>query len=180
MIGTDAPFVEKGPAVYYATEKVVLMDAAAVSLARTAAADAASARARLCAHPNPRAAQHDMLIVAKGGTYIRPHRHIGRTETLTVMGGRAEALLFDDEGRLDRRFTLTTIDDGGIFFYRMPSGRFHSLVVEGEEFIFLETTIGPFDVSTTEQAPWAPVDVNEGSAWLEEVMRRDPGTAPGT
>ena len=51
---------------------------------------------------------------------------------------------------------------------------FHALIVETDHLVFHETTTGPFDPRTTEQAPWAPPadDAVAGLAFLRAVGTR--------
>ena len=113
-------------------------------------------RCRLCFHADPSAPQQEMLIVMHHTSYVRPHRHLSRLETLSVFEGRCDALLFDAGGAVIERIGLSPAHEGGRFFYRMPAGAFHTLAFASEWLVFLETTTGPFDPSDTEGAAWAP------------------------
>ena len=144
------------PEVLYAEREVVTADPDLVSALRAMAEASPRRRARLCAHPNPDAAQQEMLIVMAGDSYVRPHRHLNKTETLTVLEGAAEALLFSEDGRLEQRIPMAPFGQPGVFFYRMPAGRFHSLQIRTPWLVFLETTAGPFEPGASEGAPWAP------------------------
>ena len=42
-------------------------------------------RVRLCAHHRAEDALHEMLIVLGRGTYVRPHRHVNKTESFHVI-----------------------------------------------------------------------------------------------
>src|SRR5204862_7175921 len=55
-------------------------------------------RARLCAHPNPDDPLHEMLIVLDRGTYVRPHRHAGKSESFHVIEGELDVVLFAYDG----------------------------------------------------------------------------------
>lgn len=144
--------------VLYASTDLVTADPEMVAILRALAEASPRRRARLCAHPDPDAPQQEMLIVMSGDTYVRPHRHLRKSETLTVLEGEAEALIFDAEGGLEARIALAPFGQERPFFYRMPQGRFHGLAVRTPWFIFLETTSGPFDPAGSESAPWAPAD----------------------
>ncbi len=62
--------------------------------------------------------------------------------------------------------------EDGIFFYKMPPGIFHTLIFKSDWLVFLETTIGPFDPSSSEAAPWAPpeTDAAAGDAYLSRLV----------
>ena len=66
--------------------------------------------------------------------------------------------------------------DGGAFFYRMPERQYHSLRFRSEWLVFVETTIGPFDRSTTQTRDWSPPETEPvaGHAFLAALA-----SAPG-
>jgi cupin fold WbuC family metalloprotein len=126
---------------------------------------------RWCFHANADAAQQEMLIVMHQSSYVRPHRHIGKMETLMVIEGACDALLFDDTGHVTDIAAMSPAGGGGHFFYRMPDQIFHSLIFRSEWLVFLETTIGPFDRAMTELADWAPPesDMALGHSYLKNL-----------
>ena len=54
-------------------------------------------RARYCTHSLVDDEVHEMVIYHKEGTYIRPHKHIGKTESFHLIDGEADVVFFDDE-----------------------------------------------------------------------------------
>lgn len=156
------------PEVLYATEPFATAGPAAVSLIKTLAGQAPRQRCRICFHPSPDAPSHEMLIAMSGASYVRPHRHGAKTETLLVLEGAATAHLFDENGRQTDALPLKPFGHGEAFFYRMPAGIFHTLTFQSDWFVYLETTLGPFDAASSEAAPWAPPedDQDAGRAYL--------------
>jgi cupin fold WbuC family metalloprotein len=146
------------PEVVYADPGLVVADARTVGALRAIAEAAPRRRARLCAHESAQAAQHEMLIVMAGDGYVRPHRHTAKSETFTVLEGEVDALIFDEDGAPTRKIPMGPFGTDRTFFYRMPSGLFHSLSFRTPWLVFLETTIGPFDPGSSEGAPWAPAE----------------------
>src|ERR1039458_7516361 len=59
-------------------------------------------------HALPADNAHRFLNVLFRGAYIRPHRHVTppKSETLLVLEGIADALLFDDRGSIAARYPL--------------------------------------------------------------------------
>jgi cupin fold WbuC family metalloprotein len=110
-------------------------------------------------------------------TYVRPHRHIGKVETLAIVEGECEAVLFNNAGDLIDVISMSAPELGDNFFYRMPEGLFHSLIFRSEWLVFIETTIGPFDRLQTELASWAPpeTDPAAGHAYLASLCKRGLG-----
>lgn len=115
-------------------------------------------RARWCAHPGNDADTQEMVIVLTKSSCIPPHRHPGRSETLCVLEGRAKAWFFSDDGCAVRCLQMTNAAEGGTFLYRTNPGEFHTLELESEFFVFVETTRGPFDPASTQIAGFGPVE----------------------
>jgi cupin fold WbuC family metalloprotein len=115
-----------------------------------------------------------MLIAMQAGSYVRPHRHLGRSESYHVISGAATVLLFADDGTPLERLPLGDLASGRSFFFRLDRPVFHSLVVETGPFVFHETTTGPFDPTTSQGAPWAPEEraADAGRALLAAALRR--------
>lgn len=132
-------------------------------------------RCRLCTHPNPDAAQQEMLIVMSADSYVRPHRHFGKSETFTVLEGEVDALVFAEDGALSEVIAMGPYESGRQFFYRMPERVFHTMVFRTPWLVYLETTIGPFSPDSSEGAPWSPPesDPDAGQAWLAALDRRE-------
>ncbi len=162
------------PEVIYTNRTFVVAGAEEVAMLKREAATTPRRRCRLCAHPDPSAAQQEMLIVMRGEGYVRPHRHRGKTETLTVLEGAADAVIFDEAGHVTEVARMAPYSEGGRFFYRMPEGTFHGLVFRSEWLVYLETTVGPFDPGRSEGAPWAPAEqeAGAGAAYMAELTAR--------
>lgn len=146
----------KSPEVVYSDGGFLAVDTRIVDMLKTGAALAPRRRCRLCLHAHPDSAQQEMLIVMHRDSYVRPHRHHGKVETLGIVEGQCEALIFDESGSVTERIAMSAPGSGGAFFYRMPMGTFHTLRFLSEWLVFVETTIGPFDPLASEGASWAP------------------------
>lgn len=162
------------PEVIYTDREFVVAGAAEVALLKRQAALTPRRRCRLCAHPSPASAQHEMLIAMLGDSYVRPHRHRGRSESLTVLEGAADAVLFDPDGAIREVIRMAPHAERGRFFYRMPEGLYHGLVFRSPWFVYLETTAGPFDPACSEPAAWAPpeTEVEAGRAYAAALAAR--------
>ena len=173
---------EVQPGIYYTDRDVVSADQTVINVLKEAARTLPIRRARLCAHPTPDALQQDMLIVSHRDTYVAPHRHLTKSETMIVLEGEADAYFFDEAGTLENIVPMGSLASGRTYFYRMPAGRFHSLRITSELLVFVEGTLGPFVRSESENAPWAPAadDAEKGHAYLArlheqyEASRRKP------
>jgi cupin fold WbuC family metalloprotein len=145
-----------------------------------AAKAAASPRRR--AHHNIHASPADpvqrFLVVTKGDTYFRPHRHATRAELALLLRGHVDVLLFDDAGRVLARHSVGA--DADNFAYETPQGVWHTLVPAAAGCAFLEIKEGPYDPATAVQfADWAPPEgdgaVPAFRAWLRQAQ---PGDSP--
>lgn len=155
MTGYDSRLRHVSPEVIYSDGGFLAVGDPIVSLLKDKAKASQRRRCRLCFHASAEADQQEMLIVMHRSSYVRPHRHLSKVETLTIIEGSCDALLFDDTGRVTQVIHMAA-PGNGCFFYRMPEGIFHTLIFRSEWLVFLETTIGPFDAAMSEQATWAP------------------------
>jgi cupin fold WbuC family metalloprotein len=167
------------PEVIYSDGRFLAVNNEIVSLLKDKAATSARRRCRLCFHANQDSAQQEMLIVMHQTSYVRPHRHIGKGETLTIIEGTSDTLLFDEAGAVTNVIPMSPASEGGSFFYRMPERLFHTLIFRSEWLVFLETTVGPFDRDKTELAAWAPPesDAAAGHAYLASLRLPAPSLA---
>jgi cupin fold WbuC family metalloprotein len=159
------------PEVIYSDGRFLAVNNEIVSLLKDKAVVSPRRRCRLCFHADQDSPQQEMLIVMHHTSYVRPHRHIGKGETLTIIEGACDTLLFDESGAVTSTIAMSPASEGGSFFYRMPERLFHTLIFRSEWLVFLETTVGPFDREKTELAAWAPPesDAAAGHAWLADL-----------
>ena len=118
-------------------------------------------RIRLCTHNNLEAKLHEMFIIHHQDTYVRPHKHIGKSESTHIIEGLVDIIIFDDDGRIEQVINMGDYSSGKIFYFRMEKPYFHTLIIRSEVLVFHEITNGPFDLNTTIFAHWSPDGVNE-------------------
>ncbi len=129
-------------------------------------------RIRLCAHRDPSDDLHEMFIVHAAGTYVRPHLHVGKAESIHVVAGEAEVVYFDEGGRITGGCRVGDWSSGDTFYLRIPPRVYHCLVIRSENLVFHEVTSGPFRREDTLYAPWSP-DPDDSSAVLEFTDRME-------
>jgi cupin fold WbuC family metalloprotein len=156
-------FTAESPEVFYAPPGLLGAGPDTIDWLIEQASRQPSGKSRLCLHTSPAALVHDMIVVHGHDTYVRPHRHLAHGETLTLLRGRATAVVFDESGTIKDTADMRPIEAGGLGFYRMPPGLFHALVVVTEWVVFQETCAGPFDRTKSEAAPWSP-EPGDGTA----------------
>ena len=130
-------------------------------------------RARLCAHKDNENRIHEMFIVLTDDVYIRPHRHINKSESFHVIEGTATVVFFDDAGRIQEVVHVGDYLSGRPFYYRNEDARFHTQIVTSESLVFHETINGPFKRADTIFAPWSPEESDsiEVMAYMVKLKR---------
>jgi cupin fold WbuC family metalloprotein len=154
--------------VYVADEPIVKVTRHDVDWLKGLAAGTRKRRVRLCAHKNTQDTLHEMLIVLDGATYVRPHRHRGKSESFHVVEGRLSVVVFDEAGGIREAIRLGEYASGRQFYYRLAEPAYHTVLIESVSAVIHETTNGPFDRAETEFAPWSPPeeDAEAGRRYL--------------
>ena len=150
------------PEVVFAQSDVVAVGRDWLDRLKRDALAAPRRRARLCLHADHDDAVQEMVIAFCRGSWVRPHRHVGRCESLHVIEGELAVLLFDDAGGVERRIDLC---GGGTsngaqssrpFMYRLSTPAWHTVVPCSDFVVVHEVTQGPFIAGDDGFAPWSP------------------------
>lgn len=128
-------------------------------------------RSRLCTHPTATDPLHEMLICLARGTYVRPHRHVGKSESFHIIEGELDVVLFHDDGTLREVIPMGPYQTNATFFYRLMEPCFHTVLVKTPRVLFHETTNGPFSASENDYPPWAPVENADNVAEYLDSLR---------
>ena len=112
-------------------------------------------RARYCTHSSVEDDVHEMIIYIKKDTYIRPHKHIGKTESFLLIDGEADVVIFNEKGKLIHACNIGKYGTGKDYYYRIPESCYHSQIFR-KDTIFHEATKGPFEKKSTIFPKWAP------------------------
>ena len=153
-------FAEQNREVFYATDHIKIVSSNELDFLTDKALANGRKRARVCLHENESATLHEMLIVHGRGAYIRPHKHFGKSESIHIIEGLLDLVLFDDQGSITQVVNMGNYASGKPFYQRLDSPVFHTLIIRSERLIFHETTNGPFCRTESVFAPWAPEDVD--------------------
>lgn len=113
-------------------------------------------RIRLCAHKDIDNRLHEMLIVHTKDTYVRPHKHLNKSESFHIIEGLVDVVVFDEVGDIIEVVQMGDYSSERKFYYRVSDSYYHSLFITSDFLVFHETTNGPFRRSDTVFAPWAP------------------------
>jgi len=113
-------------------------------------------RIRICAHPNTTDRLHEMLIVHTRGAYVRPHKHLNKSEAVHIIEGEVDMVFFDDLGKVTEVAQLGEYGTGRDFYYRVAAPLYHTLLITSRFLVFHEVTNGPFRREDTIFPAWAP------------------------
>jgi len=113
-------------------------------------------RIRLCTHKDPQDALHEMLIVHERSAYVRPHMHPGKIESMHVISGLVDVVVFDEAGEAREVISMGDYASGLPFYYRVDTPIFHTLLIRSDVLVFHEVTDGPFQPGSSVFPTWAP------------------------
>lgn len=139
--------------VYIVNEGIISLDNEAVDFLKARADEAPLRRARICAHRNNDDPIHEMLIVQAYDSYIRPHKHLNKSESFHVVEGCADIIIFKENGDI---LKVIPLGNKGNFFFRLSDSLFHTIIINSPYFVIHETTNGPFNHLATQYAPFSP------------------------
>ncbi len=146
--------------VFYTEESIVRIAKKDLDYLRQLADKNKRKRIRICAHRNINDETHEMLIVHARNSYVRPHKHLEKSESFHVIDGLADVIIFNDEGKIVDIISLGDYASGNFFYYRINKPAYHSLRICSDFIIFHEVTKGPFSKKDTMFAPWSPSEEN--------------------
>jgi len=157
--------------VLFATDAIVQIDASDIEELKQKAKKNPRKRIRICVHKDKKDQIHEMLIVHEKSCYVRPHKHFNKTESFHIIEGKADIILFHEDGTIDQIISMGDIASGLKFFYRLPPSNYHTLLIHTDVLVFHETTNGPFRTEDTILAPWSPPvnDLNAVSRYMEKL-----------
>jgi cupin fold WbuC family metalloprotein len=113
-------------------------------------------RIRLCAHEDIDNKIHEMIIILSKDTYIRPHKHLNKSESFHVIEGLVDVVIFDETGNIIEVVKMGDYSSGNNFFYRLSNPYYHTPLIRSDFILFHETVNGPFNRSDNIEAPWSP------------------------
>jgi cupin fold WbuC family metalloprotein len=124
--------------------------------------------ARICLHASPGDALHDMIIVEWRDSYIPPHYHQTKKETIMPMIGSLAAYAFDDDGTVESDIILVAND-----LFSVEPGKYHLITTIGDFCAYREIKPGPFiRRGDSTFAPWAPPRGSDPTEFLKKIGAR--------
>jgi cupin fold WbuC family metalloprotein len=146
--------------VYLAPGPICALGSEDIALIKAAAMESPKGRARINMHPSADDLLHEMIIAVRKDSYIRPHRHPGKSEAFHLIDGAVDIVVLDDHGDIIEVVPLMA-GRMGAFYYRMSKPFFHTLLIRSDMIVVHEITNGPFVPAATVFADFAP---EEGSS----------------
>lgn len=144
--------------VLYTTDEVVQLDSGDIRELKRKAKVNSRRRIRICVHRDVSELIHEMLIIHEKTCYVKPHKHINKTESFHIIDGLVDIILFNEDGSIKLIIPMGDYKSGRKFFYRLPPSIYHTLLIQSDVLVFHEITNGPFRPQDTVWAPWAPFE----------------------
>jgi cupin fold WbuC family metalloprotein len=142
--------------VLYSNEEFISVSKNDIHILKKLADKNIRKRVRLCAHKSPNEKLHEMIIVHSKDCYVRPHCHVSKAESIFVIEGEADLIIFNEQGKIKKIVALSNNTKNGIIFHRQHKGTIHMIIIKSDYFVFHEVTEGPFKREDTFFPPWAP------------------------
>jgi len=124
---------------FYKTSNPIITDDIMKELKRIAFETKQNIRLNL--HKSPYSPIHNMVIFHWKNTYVRPHKHISKSETCHLIEGEQLFITFDDNIGIKNKFYM----DKQNFFFKTDINQYHMNIPLSEYVIFHEIKTGPFE-----------------------------------
>ncbi len=166
--------VQKSPEVFLAEGPISAVGRSELETLKAAVRASAKRRARINTHPDGEDALHEMIIAIDPSSYIRPHKHPGKSEAFHIVEGEVDIVVFKDDGQIDQVVPLGAPGGERSFYYRMSQPFFHTLIIRSDVLIVHEITNGPFRPQGTIFADFAPEDsdAEKAAAYQADLVQR--------
>jgi len=156
--------VQQSPEVFLAEGPIATIGAEDIEVLRQAVRKTPKRRVRINAHPGSDDELHEMIIAIEPGSYIRPHKHPGKSEAFHIIEGEVDIVVFSEAGEVERIVSLAAKGGRHPFYYRMSTPHFHTLIIRSDLLVVHEITNGPFLPTGTIYAAFAPEEGDTASA----------------
>ena len=163
---------KKNPEVYHSKESFFSLNKDDINKLINLAKKNPRNRVRYCSHSSSQDTLHEMFIVHPKDAYVRPHKHIDKIESMLVISGEVDYIMFDDNGNIDNVVKMGDFESTKPFYKTIRKDKFHTLMIKSEWLVFLEVTQGPFIKEDTIFAEWSPREdeSNQVKKFLEKII----------
>src|SRR5687768_8037033 len=94
----DLPVTVFNDEVLIAATPIVTVSPADIEALKALALQNPRKRIRICTHKDTADPLHEMLIVHTRDTYVRPHKHLNKSESFHVIEGTVDVVIFNESG----------------------------------------------------------------------------------
>ncbi|MDE0940669.1 MAG: WbuC family cupin fold metalloprotein [Pirellulales bacterium] len=167
--------IKKTSEVYLAPGPITAIGSPEIDFLRREVADNQKGRVRINFHQDNSDLLHEMMIAIRPDSYIRPHKHPGKSESFHIIYGAVDIVVFEDDGAIREVVPLAAEDEAKAFYYRMSQPFFHTLIINSSLLVVHEITNGPFVKDGTVFGSFAPGESASASiitAWQNELIER--------
>lgn len=174
---------QQSPEVFVCTDDIISISTGDIDFLKVMLQFTAKKRVRLNLHLGPQDGLHQMIIALDRATYVRPHKHIGKSESFHILEGCVDVVVFGGGGAIKDVIRLSAYGKGDKSIYRMSSSDYHTLRIRSAVLVMHEITNGPFTSSSSLYADFSPDDSDAQGVQayveaLERQITRFEGTAP--
>jgi len=114
-------------------------------------------KSRVCLHESLNDSLQDMLICLNRKSYVRPHKHRNKEESLQIIEGRFLLVLFDDRGAVIGKKIFGPCIKKNSILCRIREGVWHTVIPISSFVVIHEVTTGMENgLMDRVYAPWSP------------------------
>ena len=167
--------IKKTSELYLAPGPIATIGSTEINFLKRKVAGNKKGRVRINFHQDNSDLLHEMMIAIQPDSYIRPHKHPGKSESFHIIYGAVEIVVFEDDGTIREVVSLAAKDEKKAFFYRMSRPFFHTLIIYSDLLVVHEITNGPFVKDDSKFGSFAPAESSSASVitkWQNELIER--------
>jgi cupin fold WbuC family metalloprotein len=157
------------PSVFHNAEDILAVGEDWVARLEQEAKQAEKRRARLCMHMSGEDSIQEMVIAFCEDAFVRPHRSLNKTESLLVVKGALELIVFGDDGSVLERMAMGPFGSGRPYIVRLSASPWYTYIPKSEILVIHETTRGPFNPDDTVFPQWAPEEDGDLRCFIEAL-----------
>ena len=122
-------FEKRSDEIEFNSQDLVFLDSGWIDRAKSIAYKNKKKKFRTCIHFDESDDVHEMFIVHCKETYVRPHKHIRRYESLQILEGVGTVIMFSDHGEITQVETVGDISSPYPFYYYMRRAVYHTILI---------------------------------------------------
>ena len=142
--------------VYYSNSNISSLSKEDLDFLKNIANKNLSKKVRICMHKNIDDSIHEMFIIHMKDCYVRPHKHLNKVESLSIIEGEVDYVLFNEDGSIKKITNMGDPFSGKQFYKKLYNSEFHMLIIRTKYLVFHEIINGPFSKKNTIFPDWAP------------------------